>query len=114
MRDKLTDMALCAAPALLVALMVIALSLAGAQRAEAASLPYVDDVNEWSAESSIATVVVCGKNPQLRVTSGGKKVKAVKRKRGVWTVIVKHGKTYKLSSREKGGKKWKSISYRVC
>ena len=97
-----------------IALAAIAISAALVlpSQAWAASLPYIDDVNDWGAGKSIATVVVSGDKPQLKVTSGGKKVKVTKHKKGVWTVVLKNGKKYKLSSREKGGK-WKSIGYRV-
>ena len=110
---------------------VIALSLMGAPRAEAAplsaagitsveprcSLPYVDDVNEWGKGHVILTVYCCGnaKAYDLKVTSGKGKMKVVRSKRhkNVWTVVIRKGKTYKLSVRAKGGS-WKSIKYGIC
>lgn len=108
---------------------VIALSLSFTPSAEAAtlsagsveprcSLPYVDDVNEWSKNNVILTVYCCGnaKSYDLKVVSDkGKKAKAVrsKRHRNVWTVVVKKNRVYKLSVRAKGGK-WKSIKYGIC
>ena len=107
---------------------VIALSLMGAPRAEAAplsagsveprcSLPYVDDVNEWGKGHVILTVYCCGnaKSYDLKVTDPkGRKAKPIrsKRHRNVWTVVIRKGKEYKLSVRAKGGK-WKSVGYRV-
>ena len=82
----------------------------------ACSLPYVDDVNDWGPGKVIVTVCCCGDAAkyQLKVTNPkGKKVKVTKVKRDVWTVVLKKGKTYKLSVRPKGGK-WRSIRYGVC
>lgn len=82
----------------------------------ACSLPYIDDVNDWGDGKVIVTVCCCGDAAkyQLKVTNPkGKKVKATKVKRDVWTVVLKKGKTYKLSVRPKGGK-WRSIRYGVC
>jgi hypothetical protein len=99
----------------------IAASLAGAPSAHAlqagsveqVSLPYVDDVNEYGAGRYVLTVTCCGSpKAELRATVKGKRVKVVKRRPRVWTVVVRRGAACKLSVRARGGK-WKSIGYRV-
>lgn len=77
-----------------------------------ASLPYVDDVNEWGASRCILTVVASGDRAVLKATSGGKALKVKRHERNVWTVVVKKRAYVKLSVRAEGGK-WKSIGYRV-
>lgn len=77
-----------------------------------ASLPYVDDVNEWGASRCILTVVAAGKPSALKATSGGKALKVKRHERNVWTVVVKKRAYVKLSVRAGNGK-WKSIGYRV-
>ena len=97
----------------------IGLSIAFPPSAEAAysdevcSLPFIDDVNEWGKGKVILTVTACGdKSIQLKATSQGKRLKVVKHKPRVWTVVVRKGKEVKLSVRPRHGK-WRSIGYRV-
>ena len=113
--------------AAMVALLVAAMPAGEAEAAQlnagcircegtACSLPLVDDVNDWGKGKVIVTVTCCGdaKSYQLKVTNEkGGKVKATKHKKRVWTVVMKKGRTYKLSVRPKGGK-WRSIRYGVC
>ena len=86
-----------------------------APMASACSLPYVDDVNDWGANSKIATVYAVGDKPmKLKAVDAKtrKPAKVRKVKRGVWLVTMKRGHAYKLSVKDKGGK-WKSIGYRI-
>lgn len=123
MKAKLTMLALCVAA-------IVALSTMGALKAEGAplaaanmqaervvcSLPYIDDANEYGPGKVIVTVVCCGdaKSYQLKVTNEqGKKVKVTKHKKRVWSVVLRKGRTYKLSVRPKGGV-YRSIYYGVC
>ena len=107
----------------LVAL-VLAASLLFPTSALAVNRPYIDDVNEWGAKSSIVTVCAHGKEKscQWRVTDlkTGKRAKVENvHKYKSWhvgTVILKHKHVYKVSVRAKShGKwgKWKSIAYGV-
>ena len=79
-----------------------------------ASLPYIDDANEWSGGKTCITVTACGKKScKLKVTDckTGKRVKVTKHKPRVWTVVIRNHRTYKLSVKDKGG--WKTIRYRI-
>lgn len=81
-------------------------------QAFAVSYPCVDDVNEWGKGKSILTVTACGKGKlALKATSGGKKLKVRKTKRGVWLVVVKNRKAVQLIASDKHGKR--RIVYRV-
>lgn len=77
-----------------------------------ASLPYVDDVNEWGASSYILTVYAAGNPSACKATSKGKALKVKRHGKRVWTVVVKRRAYVRLSVRAKGGA-WKSIGYRV-
>lgn len=117
MLKKMTSMAVAAVLAASVAVpsTAAAAELAAASvpsQVPAATLPYVDDVNDWGASRYILTVVAGGKPSALKSTSGKKALKVTKHRRGVWTVVVKRGAYVKLSVRAKGGK-WKSIGYRA-
>lgn len=82
----------------------------------ACSLPHVDDVNDWGKGKVILTVFCCGnaKAYHLKVVNDkGGKVKVVKSKKNVWTVVLRKGRTYKLSVKPKGGV-YRSIYYGVC
>ena len=75
-------------------------------RAIAVSYPTVDDVNEWGAGKSILTVTAAGTGKlKLRATSGKKKLKVVKHHRGVWSVVVRNGRSVKLTARDAEGKR---------
>ena len=95
-----------------------------APAANACTLPFIDDVNEWGARSSIVTLCTLS-NPgdkavkwKITDTKTHKTVKAENihkyKKFSVCTAVMKHGRTYKVSVRAKAhGKwgKWKSIGY---
>ena len=97
-----------------------------APAANACTLPYIDDVNDWGAGKSIATVIALGHDGDTAVkwkaadTKTHKAAKVTHKKKNgnvyVGMVVMKHGHVYKISVKAKShGKwgKWKSVGYCV-
>ena len=110
--------------ACMCAAMIAATMMAPA--ANACTIPYIDDVNDWGARSSIVTVCALKHDGDKAVkwkvtdakTKKAAKVENVHRYKNwyVCMVVMKHGRTYKVSVKAKAnGKwsKWKSIGYCV-
>lgn len=79
-----------------------------------ASLPYVDDVNEWDGGKCCLTVTCCGKaKTELKVTDlkNGKRIRVEKHRARVWTCVIRKHRAYKLQVRD--GKRWQTIRYRI-
>ena len=97
-----------------------------APAANACTIPYIDDVNDWGARSSIVTVCALKHDGDKAVkwkvtdtkTKKAVKVENVHRYKNwyVCTAVMKHKHVYKISVKAKThGKwgKWKSIGYCV-
>lgn len=94
--------------------------------ANACSLPYVDDVNDWGKGKVIVTLYACVTKGEsafkytVKDTNTGKaaKVKMHKchdcGKKHIATVVMKRGHVYKITVKAKDGKRWNKRSIAYC
>ena len=99
-----------------ISALALAASMTAAPSAYAnCSLPYIDDANPVGGKVELV-VCCCGKAKSfdLKVVDmrTGKRVKAVKIRKRVWTVRVREHRTYRFSVRERGGR-WNTMRYGI-
>lgn len=118
MKQKITEWTLILFIPVLIATMVIGLSLANADEAQAlpagkdCSLPCVSEVNHHG-KRYIATIEVAGKPHVVKAWCGKKQVKVDRLGKHTWMMPFSKGKTYTIKAKAKHGK-WKMIQYRLC
>ena len=95
-----------------------------APAANAVSLPYVDDVNDWGRGKVIATVTACGHESAFRFsvvdTKTKKHAKVTMRKcrdcgkKHIATAVLKRGHVYRITVKAKDGKRYNKRSIAYC
>ena len=97
-----------------------------APAANACSLPYVDDVNDWGKGKVMATLCVCVTKGEsafkytVKDTNTGKAAKVKMRKchdcgkKHIATVVLKRGHVYKITVKAKDGKRYNKRSIAYC
>ena len=97
-----------------------------APAANACSLPYVDDVNDWGKGKVIVTLYTCITKGEtafrytVKDTKTNKAAKVTMRKchdcgkKHIATVVMKRGHVYKITVKAKDGKRWNKRAIAYC